>query len=393
MNIEFSKRADRFGSNIFNILNQKKNDRLAQGKPVYNFTVGTPDFKPDESVMKVVSEAALDPENYKYSLGDTDELLDAVCKWYKRRYNTVITPDEVTSVFGTQEGMAHIAWALCDPGDVVLTPNPGYPIFSIGPSLCGADVRTYPLYRENGFLPKLSDIPEETAKAAKYMLVSYPLNPVCATANDAFYEELIAFAKKYNIIILHDNAYSDIIYGGREGKSFLSYEGAKEVGVEFYSLSKSYNLTGARISFVIGNQKIVDKFRSVRTQFDYGVFLPIQYGAAAALNGPQDAVLAQCEEYERRNQAFCGGLRSIGWDVPDSEGTMFVWAPVPKGHGTSEEFCMELMEKTGLIGVPGSSFGSLGEGFMRFALVEPVPVMQEIVKAIAESGLLKRKGE
>ena len=393
MNIEFSKRADRFGSNIFNILNQKKNDRLAQGKPVYNFTVGTPDFKPDESVMKVVSEAALDPENYKYSLGDTDELLDAVCKWYKRRYNTVITPDEVTSVFGTQEGMAHIAWALCNPGDVVLTPNPGYPIFSIGPSLCGADVRTYPLYRENGFLPKLSDIPEETAKAAKYMLVSYPLNPVCATANDAFYEELIAFAKKYNIIILHDNAYSDIIYGGREGKSFLSYEGAKEVGVEFYSLSKSYNLTGARISFVIGNQKIVDKFRSVRTQFDYGVFLPIQYGAAAALNGPQDAVLAQCEEYERRNQAFCGVLRSIGWDVPDSEGTMFVWAPVPKGHGTSEEFCMELMEKTGLIGVPGSSFGSLGEGFMRFALVEPVPVMQEIVKAIAESGLLKRKGE
>ena len=393
MNIEFSKRANRFGSNIFNILNQKKNDRLAQGKPVYNFTVGTPDFKPDESVMKVVSEAALDPENYKYSLGDTDELLDAVCKWYKRRYNTVITPDEVTSVFGTQEGMAHIAWALCNPGDVVLTPNPGYPIFSIGPSLCGADVRTYPLYRENGFLPKLSDIPEETAKAAKYMLVSYPLNPVCATANDAFYEELIAFAKKYNIIILHDNAYSDIIYGGREGKSFLSYEGAKEVGVEFYSLSKSYNLTGARISFVIGNQKIVDKFRSVRTQFDYGVFLPIQYGAAAALNGPQDAVLAQCEEYERRNQAFCGGLRSIGWDVPDSEGTMFVWAPVPKGHGTSEEFCMELMEKTGLIGVPGSSFGSLGEGFMRFALVEPVPVMQEIVKAIAESGLLKRKGE
>ena len=393
MNIEFSKRAERFGSNIFNILNEKKNDRLAQGKPVYNFTVGTPDFKPDESVMKVVSDAALDPENYKYSLGDTDELLDAVCKWYKRRYNTVITPDEVTSVFGTQEGMAHIAWALCNPGDVVLTPNPGYPIFSIGPSLCGADVRTYPLYRENGFLPKLSDIPEETAKAAKYMLVSYPLNPVCATANDAFYEELIAFAKKYNIIILHDNAYSDIIYGGREGKSFLSYEGAKEVGVEFYSLSKSYNLTGARISFVIGNQKIVDKFRSVRTQFDYGVFLPIQYGAAAALNGPQDAVLAQCEEYERRNQAFCGGLRSIGWDVPDSEGTMFVWAPVPKGHGTSEEFCMELMEKTGLIGVPGSSFGSLGEGFMRFALVEPVPVMQEIVKAIAESGLLKRKGE
>ena len=363
MEFEFSKKADSFQAGIFAILNEKKEEMVKAGKKVYNLSVGTPDFKPAPHIMEAVSEAAKDPENYKYALTDRPFLLEAVQNFYKRRFGVSIEPEEIMT------------------------------IFSIGPSLCGADVRTYPLYRENGFLPKLSDIPEETAKAAKYMLVSYPLNPVCATANDAFYEELIAFAKKYNIIILHDNAYSDIIYGGREGKSFLSYEGAKEVGVEFYSLSKSYNLTGARISFVIGNQKIVDKFRSVRTQFDYGVFLPIQYGAAAALNGPQDAVLAQCEEYERRNQAFCGGLRSIGWDVPDSEGTMFVWAPVPKGHGTSEEFCMELMEKTGLIGVPGSSFGSLGEGFMRFALVEPVPVMQEIVKAIAESGLLERKGE
>ena len=393
MEFEFSKKADSFQAGIFAILNEKKEEMVKAGKKVYNLSVGTPDFKPAPHIMEAVSEAAKDPENYKYALTDRPFLLEAVQNFYKRRFGVSIEPEEIMTINGSQEGMAHIAWALCNPGDVVLTPNPGYPIFSIGPSLCGADVRTYPLYRENGFLPKLSEIPEETAKAAKYMLVSYPLNPVCATANDAFYEELIAFAKKYNIIILHDNAYSDIIYGGREGKSFLSYEGAKEVGVEFYSLSKSYNLTGARISFVIGNQKIVDKFRSVRTQFDYGVFLPIQYGAAAALNGPQDAVLAQCEEYERRNQAFCGGLRSIGWDVPDSEGTMFVWAPVPKGHGTSEEFCMELMEKTGLIGVPGSSFGSLGEGFMRFALVEPVPVMQEIVKAIAESGLWKRKGE
>ena len=393
MEFEFSEKADSFQAGIFAVLNEKKEEMVKAGKKVYNLSVGTPDFKPAEHVMKAVSEASNDTENYKYALTDRPFLLEAVQDFYKKRFGVSVGQEEIMTINGSQEGMAHIAWALCDPGDVVLTPNPGYPIFSIGPSLCGAGVRTYPLYRENGFLPKLSDIPQETAKAAKYMLVSYPLNPVCATANDAFYEELIAFARKYNVIILHDNAYSDIIYGGRKGKSFLSYEGAKEVGVEFYSLSKSYNLTGARISFVIGNQKIVDKFRAVRTQFDYGVFLPIQYGAAAALNGSQDAVIAQCEEYERRNQAFCGGLRSIGWDVPDSEGTMFVWAPVPKGHGTSEEFCMELMEKAGVIGVPGSSFGSLGEGFMRFALVEPVPVMEEIVKAIDESGLLKEKGE
>ena len=210
MNIEFSKRADRFGSNIFNILNQKKNDRLAQGKPVYNFTVGTPDFKPDESVMKVVSEAALDPENYKYSLGDTDELLDAVCKWYKRRYNTVITPDEVTSVFGTQEGMAHIALALCNPGDLCLVPNPGYPIFEIGPFLCDAQIAYYNLLPENDYLIDFDSIDEDTAKRAKMMVVSYPLNPVCATAPDEFYDKLIAFAKKYNIIIIHDNAFHSL---------------------------------------------------------------------------------------------------------------------------------------------------------------------------------------
>lgn len=292
------------------------------------------------------------------------------------------------TINGSQEGMAHIAWTLCNAGDLVLVPNPGYPIFSIGPSLCGAKVVPYPLYRENGFLPVLSDIPEETARAAKFMLVSYPLNPVCATAPDTFYRELIAFAKKYEIIILHDNAYSDIIYGGKTGGSFLQFAGAKEVGVEFYSLSKSYNLTGARISFVVGNRQIVDKFRAVRTQIDYGVFLPIQYGAAAALNGPQDAVKAQCEEYARRNRALCGGLRRIGWNVPDSEGTMFVWAPIPEKYNSSEQFVMELMERTGVICVPGSSFGSLGEGFVRFALVEPVEVMEELVHVIEESEIL-----
>lgn len=290
MNIEFSKRADRFGSNIFNILNQKKNDRLAQGKPVYNFTVGTPDFKPDESVMKVVSEAALDPENYKYSLGDTDELLDAVCKWYKRRYNTVITPDEVASVFGTQEGMAHIALALCNPGDLCLVPNPGYPIFEIGPFLCDAQIAYYNLLPENDYLIDFDSIDEDTAKKAKMMVVSYPLNPVCATAPDEFYDKLIAFAKKYNIIIIHDNAYSEIIYDGQIGGSFLSHEGAMEVGVEFNSLSKTYNLTGLRLSFLIGNREIVSKFKTVRSQFDYGTSFIYQKAAVAALNGPQGYV-------------------------------------------------------------------------------------------------------
>ncbi len=192
----------------------------------------------------------------------------------------------------------------------MLAPNPGYPVFSLGPQLAGAKIETYPLYAENNFLPKFEDIPAETVRAAKFMIVSYPSNPVCSVADDAFYEELIAFAKKYNIIILHDNAYSDIIYDGREGKSFLSYPGAKEVGIEFYSLSKSYNMTGMRMSFAVGNREIIREFSKVRSQIDYGIFLPIQMAAVAALTGPQDSVKEQCAEYERRNKALCGGLRT-----------------------------------------------------------------------------------
>ena len=390
MKFHYAKRLDSFQAGIFAILNEKKDELVRQGREVFNLSVGTPDFKPAPHVMEAFYKACQDPENYKYSLVDIPELLQAVVGHYERRYGVHIEPEEIMSVNGSQEGIAHIALALCDAGDVVLVPNPGYPIFSIGPFLCGAEPVTYGLKPENHYMPDFSAIPADVAKKAKFMIVSYPLNPVCAAADDTMYEELIRFAKENDIIVLHDNAYSDIIYDGRKGGSFLHYEGAKDVGVEFYSLSKSYNLTGARISFVIGNKEIIQKFKTVRSQIDYGVFKPVQYGAIAALEGPQDAVLAQCEEYERRNKALCGGLRSIGWNVPDSEGTMFVWAPIPEGYTSSEEFCMDLVEKTGVLCTPGSSFGSLGEGFVRFALVRDVPTMERIVRVIDESGILKR---
>lgn len=390
MKFHYAKRLDSFQAGIFAILNEKKDELVRQGREVFNLSVGTPDFKPAPHVMEAFYKACQDPENYKYSLVDIPELLQAVVGHYERRYGVHIEPEEIMSVNGSQEGIAHIALALCDAGDVVLVPNPGYPIFSIGPFLCGAQPVTYDLKPENHYMPDFSAIPADVAKKAKFMIVSYPLNPVCAAADDSVYEELIRFAKENDIIVLHDNAYSDIIYDGRKGGSFLNYEGAKDVGVEFYSLSKSYNLTGARISFVIGNKEIIQKFKTVRSQIDYGVFKPVQYGAIAALEGPQDAVLAQCEEYERRNKALCGGLRSIGWNVPDSEGTMFVWAPIPDGYTSSEEFCMDLVEKTGVLCTPGSSFGSLGEGYVRFALVRDVPTMERIVRVIDESGILKR---
>lgn len=388
MKKRFSHKAEQMDAGIFAILDAKKNELQAQGKKIYNLSVGTPDFRPPKHVMDAVSEAAKNPENYKYALVELPQLLEAAQGFFKRRFDLDLEQDEIMELYGSQEGMAHIAWTLCDPGDIVLVPNPGYPIFSIGPQLCDATVWEYPLYPENGFLPKLDEIPEDIARRAKLMVVSYPGNPCCKTAPDSFYKELIAFAKKYEIVILHDNAYADLVFG-KQGGSFLCYEGAKDVGIEFYSLSKTFNYTGARVSFAIGNKEIIKKFKAIRTQFDYGTFLPVQYGAIAALTGPFDGVIQQCKEYEARSKALCGGLREIGWDVPDSDGTMFAWAPLPKGYTNSEQFALELMEKSGVICVPGTSFGSLGEGYVRFALVLPPEGLREVVESIKKSGIIR----
>ena len=384
----FSNRAIKFQAGIFAILNEKKKELQEKGMTIYNLSVGTPDFPTPPHIMQAVSEAAKDPENYKYSLTDRPFLLKAIKDFYRSRFGVGLVDDEIMTISGSQEGMAHIALALCDPGDLVLVPNPGYPIFSIGPQLCAAQVHTYDLLPENGFLPDLTAIPAEIADKAKYILVSYPLNPVCAAADDAFYLRLIEWAHAHHVIVIHDNAYSDIIFGGRKGTSFLSYPGAKEIGVEFYSLSKSYNMTGARTSLVVGNREIVKVFWDVRSQFDYGMFLPLQYGIAAALSGPQDSVKKQCALYEERMKTLCGSLREIGWNVPDSQGTMFVWAPLPEGYQDSAAFTMELMEKTGVIVTPGASFGSLGEGYVRMALVLPPDKMREAALAIQRSGIL-----
>ena len=388
MELRFASRMESFQPGIFSVLNERKNQRLRDGKPVWNLSVGTPDFEPDPHVIHAMEEAVKLPENYTYALADLPELIQAVQAWYFRRYQVTLEPDEITSVNGTQEGMAHIAWALCDPDDLVLAPNPGYPIFQIGPQLCGAQIVPYDLLPENGYLPDLESIPEDIARRAKVMVVSYPANPVCRTAPASFYRELITFAERNQIIIIHDNAYSEIVYDGHEAPSFLSFPGAKEVGIEFNSLSKSYCLTGARISFALGNREIIRKFATLRSQIDYGIFKPVQYAAIAALNGPQDGVAWRRKGYQRRRDALCGGLRAAGWNVPDSEGSMFVWAPLPGRYTNSVEFCFELLERTGVLCTPGSAFGSLGEGHVRFALVLRTAQMEELIQAISESGIL-----
>ena len=388
MKLQFADRMKDYEAGIFQILNEKKNAAEKQGKKIYNLSVGTPDFPPAQHVVDAVVQAATKPENYKYALIDILELTEAVQKRYETRYGVNLEANEIMSVYGSQEGIAHVCMSICNPGDVVLVPNPGYPIFGIGPSLVGAEIVTYDLTEENHYLPDLDNMDVALLEKTKCMIVSYPLNPVCKTAPDSFYEKLIPWAMKHNIIIIHDNAYSDIIYDGRIGKSILRIPKAKEIAVEFYSLSKSYNYTGARVSFLVGNSQIVANFKKLRSQIDYGTFLPVQYGAVAALTGTDTSVKAQCEEYQRRRDALCGGLRQIGWQMEDSEGTMFAWAKIPEGYTDDVAFVMELLDKTGVLCTPGSSFGSLGKGHVRFALTLPVEVIKEAVEAIAQAGIL-----
>lgn len=387
----FSTLINGFKQGIFGALNEKKEELVRAGRSVYNLSVGTPDFEPAPHVMKAMQEACGRAENYKYSLADLPELLEAVQYRYEKRFGVHIETDEVMSVYGSQEAMAHIGKVFCDPGDVILVPDPGYPMFEMSGIMAGADVEYYPIREENHYLPDLDSIPREILKKTKYMMVSYPLNPVCVCAPDEFYRRLIAFAKENDIVILHDNAYSDITFTEEPGKSFLSFEGGKDVGVEFYSLSKSYNLTGARISFVVGNKEIISRFRLLRSQIDYGIFYPVQYAAIAALTGPDDFIEEQRRAYASRCRALCGGLRRIGWDVPDSQGTMFVWAKIPAGYESSADFCMKLMERTGVIVTPGSAFGAGGEGYVRMALVVDEKMIEEIIRVLDESGIFRRK--
>ena len=386
--MEFSKRMQLFGDEIFAALNEKKVALEAAGRTIYNLSVGTPDFAPAPHIMEALVSAAQDPENWKYSLRDLPEMLDAVCSYYKRRFGVEISPCQVASCNGSQEGCGHIGMVLCDEGDTVLLPNPCYPVFIAGAKLAGAEPYFYPLVKEHGFLPYVAGIPEDVARRAKYMIVSLPANPVGSVGTPELYAEIVAFAKKYDILIIHDNAYSDIIFDGAVGHSFFNTPGAMDVGVEFFSLSKSFDVTGARISFLVGRPDVVAAFRRLRGQIDFGMFLPIQQAAIAALTGPLDMVKEQCGVYQQRRNALCGGLRSIGWDVPDSHGSMFVWAPIPAKYASSMDFCMDLVEKSGVLCTPGSSFGPAGEGYVRFALTMPAAQIDQAVQAIRDSGIL-----
>lgn len=386
--MKFANRMNQFGEGVFSRLAVMRKNRLAQGKEVYDLSIGAPNIPPTKRIMEVMAEAVMKPANYVYAINDTQQLLEAVAQWYKRLYDVELNPEtEICSLLGSQDGLSHIALSILDPGDVMLVPDPCYPIFADGPRIAGAELYYMPLQKENDYVIQLQDIPEEIARKAKFMLVSYPNNPTAAMAPESFYHEVVAFAKKYDIIVLHDNAYSELVFDGQSCGSFLSIPGAMEVGVEFNSLSKTYGLAGARIGFCVGNKEVVGMLKTLKSNMDYGMFLPIQAAAVEALTGNQAVVAETRAAYEHRRDMLCDGLIEAGWHMEKPAGTMFVWAPIPDSYQDSESFVADLLDKTGVLVTPGSAFGPSGEGYVRMALVQSEDTMKKIVEAVAASGI------
>lgn len=387
--MQFAKRMEQFGEGIFSSLLAMKKRRLAEGKPVVDLSVGTPNIPPAPHIIEALVEAAKDEKNYIYAIQDLSELRLAAAQWYERRYQVSLDPEtEILALLGSQDGLAHIALSILDEGDLMLVPDPCYPVFADGPKLAGAELYYMPQRKENGYIIDLSQIPEDVARRAKFMLISYPNNPTTVLAPDSFYRDVIAFAKKYDIMVLHDNAYSELVFDGASCGSFLQYPGAKDVGVEFNSLSKTYGMAGARVGFCLGNREMVKNLGLLKSNIDYGIFLPIQKAAIAALTGDQSYVETNRAAYERRRDLLCDGLTSIGWRVERCPATMFVWADVPEKFRSSMEFVEALCERAGVIVTPGSAFGPSGEGHVRMALVQDEDQIQSAVQAIRESGIL-----
>ena len=383
--MKFAERMDCFGEGVFSSLADIRRQKEARGETVIDLSIGAPNIPPEEHIRRALCEAAADEKNYVYAISDRPELLEAAAGWYARRYGVDLDPgSEICSVLGSQEGLSHIALSVIDEGELVLVPSPCYPVFGDGPKIAGAKIWPMEQRRENGYVIRLDEIPEEVARKARLMVVSYPNNPTTALAPDSFYEELIAFAKKYDIIVIHDNAYSELVFDGESCGSFLQFPGAREVGVEFNSLSKTYGLAGARIGFCLGNREVIARLRLLKSNMDYGMFLPIQMAAIAALNGDQSCVERTRKAYERRRDVLCESFGKAGWAIEKPKATMFVWAPLPGNYKNSQEFAMELVEKAGVLVTPGSAFGENGEGFVRMALVQDEEAILKAAEAIGK---------
>jgi LL-diaminopimelate aminotransferase len=373
-----------FTTGIFTELANRKHEAIKKGKDVIDLSVGSPDLPPPPFVVDALVQHAKDITKYGYTLKGTPEFNDAVCHFYKHRYGVELDPDkEVLQLMGSQDGLAHLATALIDPGDYVLVPDPGYPIYEASVSLAGGNIYPMPLSAENEFLPQLDQIPMKILRKTKMMIISYPGNPVTALANKDFFEQVVEFAKNHNILVVHDFAYSELIFDENPQISFMSISGAKNIGIEFNSLSKTFNMAGCRIGYVIGNSDVLKMLGTLKSNIDYGIFYPIQKAAEIALTADQSFLLEQVKEYEERRNALISGLEKGGWHVPISSATMFVWAKIP-ARWKSRDFAFELIEKAGVAVVPGDAFGKQGEGYVRMALVQPTVRLTEAAERIQD---------
>ncbi|WP_018131228.1 LL-diaminopimelate aminotransferase [Effusibacillus pohliae] len=385
-----SRRLEKFRSAVFFELNDLKQQLRAEGKEIIDLGIGSPDLPPPPHVIQTLAEAVADPGGYGYPTSEGSLFFrEAVATWYKNRFSVPVDPlRECMALMGSQDGLSHLALALVDPGDYVLVPDPGYPIYEVSIHLANGIPYRLPLTEENQFLPDFSAIPKEVAGKAKLMILNYPNNPVTAVADRAFYEKAVAFAKQHQIAIVSDIAYSELAFDGYRPMSILEIEGAKDVAVEFHSLSKSFNMAGCRIGFAVGNRDILQALAVVKSNIDYGVFTAVQKAAAAALLGDQSHTRRMAETYQSRRDVLLDGLAQIGWQIPKPKATMFVWAKIPVAMA-SREFTRELLRRTGVAVVPGVGFGQQGEGYVRIALVQPEDQLQEAVRRIGASGILR----
>lgn len=378
-----AKRMEYFHTSLFNeLVNWKHDYEKNHTTSVIDFSVGSPNVPVDESIVNVLHDRVMEPKNYKYALEDLPEMKEAIQYWYKNRYQVDLELDQMVCLQGSQEALSTMFLAFCDPEDVVLVPDPHYPIFAQAPHLAHANVEFMPLLEENDYLIDFDAIDPEIAKKAKMMIVSYPNNPTCAIANDAFYEKLVKFAKENDILVVHDNAYSELVFDGNVGKSFLAYPGAMEVGIELNSFSKTYGMAGARLGVMVGNAQAISIYKALKSNMDYGIFLPIQYAGIQALRFGGKSIESTRMAYQNRRDLLIKAFNEAGWFIKKSPATMFVWAKIPDGFEDSLAFAKDLFEKTGVLVSPGLGFGSQGKDYVRFALVVEDEQIQEAAQRI-----------
>ncbi|CAN7698158.1 aminotransferase class I/II-fold pyridoxal phosphate-dependent enzyme [Paenibacillus sp. LjRoot153] len=385
MTFKGSRRLQQLGSAIFSEVAEWKREVMNQGVDVIDLGIGSPDQPPSERILEAMAEAVRNPAHYGYPTSEGSlAFREAVAKWYDYRFGVQLDAEtEILTLMGSQDGLAHLALSLCDPGDMAIVPDPGYPIYSASLVLAGVDPYLLPLRAANDFLPQLEDIPDDVAAKAKFILLNYPSNPLSAVADRAFFEHLISYAKKQDLLVVHDLAYSEMAFDGYKPMSILEIEGAKEVAIEFHSLSKSFNMAGCRIAFLTGHADAVKALKTLKSNIDYGVFGAIQAAGIAALEEDMESDHSVSSMYEKRRNSFISALNDAGWIIPPPKATMFIWAPIPKGW-TSRQISREMLFQTGVVVIPGDAFGAEGEGFVRIALVQEEARLLEAARRIGD---------